>query len=365
MPFNSYKDIIEEGDLVLAYINRNHIKPIRVTKDEILNTRYGCFEHNEMIGMLYGEQMGGSRGYGYIYLLAFTPELWTVSLPHRTQIVYTHDSSYIIQRLNIVSGSRVIEAGTGSGSFSHAFSRTVGLEGKLFSYEFHEPRFIEAKAEFEDHGLDKNTLITHRDVCKDGFELHDIPQPFVKDSGIAADAIFLDLPSPWEAIPHLKAVASSTRRVGICCFSPCMEQVVKTVTALNENGWVDVEMVEVAGRRWEARKEMLKDVNDVIKRLKDIQARRNQGLELLKQSRASTPGEKREASNPESGEANPVKVQNTGMGFNPFGRGLRIKEGDEKFEWRDVTGIEPDVKTHTSYLTFAYLQPPPSARVSL
>ena len=34
---------------------------------------------------------------------------------------------------------------------------------------------------------------THRDVCATGFGLEDI-----------ADAIFLDLPSPWDALPYAK-----------------------------------------------------------------------------------------------------------------------------------------------------------------
>ena len=35
--------------------------------------------------------------------------------------------------------------------------------------------------------------VKHRDVCQNGFEL-----------GKIANAIFLDLPHPWEAIPHAK-----------------------------------------------------------------------------------------------------------------------------------------------------------------
>ena len=139
-----------------------------------------------------------------------------------------------MQRLGITEGSRVIEAGTGSGSFSHAFARTLGENGRLFSYEFHEPRYLEAKAEFESHGLAAcNTLLTHRDVCLDGFNISNIPPQFASEGGhVAADSIFLDLPSPWTAIPHLEEVVASDRRVGICCSSPCIEQAAKPVTAL-------------------------------------------------------------------------------------------------------------------------------------
>lgn len=49
-----------------------------------------------------------------------------------------------------------------------------------------------ARDEFMAHGFD-DTLVTvcQRDVCTDGFDV---------DSAVA-DAIFLDLPSPWLAIP--------------------------------------------------------------------------------------------------------------------------------------------------------------------
>ncbi|KAK6460860.1 translational repressor of GCN4 [Scheffersomyces coipomensis] len=356
MSFYQYKDYIEEGDIVLAFISRQAIKPITIKKGEQLNTRYGHFQHDKMIGMKYGEQMGGARGYGFIYLLHPTPELWSISLPHRTQIVYTPDSSYIIQRLNVTSGTRVIEAGTGSGSFTHAFARTTGLNGRVFSYEFHEPRYLEAKKEFEDHNLE-NTLITHRDVCHHGFEIETIPEHFSSNGSIEGDVVFLDLPSPWTAIPHLKKVISTTNRVGICCFSPCIEQVDKTIKSLQENGWINIEMTEVAGRRWEARKELVRDIKDVVKRLKDIQSRKGQGIENRRNVKVQA-GEKREFSEVDNDDdTDDQKFENLGKGYNPFGKGIRVKEGDENYEWRNVTKIESEIKTHTSYLTFAYYVP--------
>lgn len=355
MSFYSYKDIIEEGDLVLAFISRSDTKPIHVTKGEILNTRYGHFKHESMIGLRYGEQMEGANGYGFIHLLHPTPELWTLSLPHRTQIVYTHDAAYIMQRLNVVAGTRVIEAGTGSGSFTHSFARTVGKTGTVFSYEFHEPRYVEAKAEFEQHQL-VNTHITHRDVCNDGFDIESIPSQFqLANGGVDADVVFLDLPSPWTAIDHLDTVMNSQKTVGICCFSPCIEQVNKTIEALQNKGWINIELVEVAGKRWEARQEMVRDVSDVVRRLKDIHSRRGKGIEAHKKGvlDEAKAGEKRLAEEKE----HVTKVQNSGKGFNPFGRGERVKEGDEKYNWRNVTKVESEVKSHTSYLTFAVKVP--------
>ena len=352
MSFHHYKDIIEEGDLVLAFISRAAVKPITVTRGAVLNTRYGHYQHDNMIGLKYGEQMSGNKGYGFIHLLHPTPEIWTTSLSHRTQIVYTQDSSYIIQRLNVTSGTRVIEAGTGSASFSHSFARTIGTKGKLFTYEFHEPRFLEAKRELHEHGLE-NTLITHRDVCNNGFEIENIPTEFGPING---DVVFLDLPSPWTAIPHLDKVISKTSRVGICCFSPCIEQVEKAVKALQADGWINIEMVEVSGKRWEARKDMVRDISDVVKRLKDIQSRKNQGIENRRQVKVdSQSGEKRD--HDEVDEDDKPTSQNSEKGYNPFGKGTRIREGDDIYNWRDVTKVESEIKSHTSYLTFAHKIP--------
>lgn len=339
MPFTDRKKYIEEGDLVLVYVSRTIIKPIYVTKGEHFNTRFGSFPHDSMIGLEFGSQITTPKDRGFVYLLQPTPELWTMSLPHRTQIVYTPDSSYILQRLNVHPGSRVIEAGTGSGSFTHAFARTVNDEGKLFTFEFHEERYQKAKEEFEAHQLN-NIIITHRDVCKNGFEIDNVD--------LQADTIFLDLPSPWEAIPLLKKVTTNDKQIGICCFLPCFEQVVKAVEALQNEGWIDVELTDVSGRLWESHKAMKREVDDAVKRLRYVKERQREGLELIKAGKH--PRKENETKENETKEKD--------YGFNPFGRGKRILEGEDGFEWFDVSRLESEVKTHTSYLVFARKMPP-------
>lgn len=416
MSFQYRKTYIEEGDIVFAWISRSYTKPITVTKDGILNTRYGTFPYSSMIGKKYGEQIGSSTGHGFIYLLHPSPELWTLSLPHRTQILYTPDISYIQMKLNMKPGSRVIEAGTGSGSFTHSLSRVVAEKGKVYSFEFHEHRYQEALKEFTDHRLD-NVQLTHRDVCDVGFSIDDMKQR------MDVDAIFLDLPSTWTAITNLEVegILSKDKKVGICCFNPCIEQVSKTIDALKANGWNDIEMVEINFRKHESHLNMVRDVNDVIHRLKDIQGHKMKGLEKVRKvkealymkkaenSQSTTIEAKNEADKDlreENGlksgqdeeseiidndfkkideEFKTIMIKRFGgekgkrlidqlekeneqenakkrkadeskesASYNPFGKGQRISPGDPNYKWKGVSRDEAEVKSHTSFLTFAF-----------
>lgn len=189
---------------------------------------------------------------GYIHLLRPTPALWSLSLSHRTQIVYLPDISFIMNELRIRPGSRVIEAGTGSGSMSHSLAMTIDkscatpttqpqLEnknpGKLFTFEYHATRCAKAKDEFSAHGLlDRVVNLEHRNVCKDGFG----------DSPTRVDAVFLDLPAPWEAVPKVVKHLRDDISTRICCFSPCIEQVTRTVQALDANGFTRKPCVSIA-----------------------------------------------------------------------------------------------------------------------
>lgn len=73
------------------------------------------------------------------------------------------------------------------------------------------------------------------------------------------DAVFLDLPKPWDAISH----ASKVLRKGgkICCFSPCIEQVQKTCLELKKQNYLEVRSFECIGRNYDRKKNNYKSLS--------------------------------------------------------------------------------------------------------
>ncbi|KPV73002.1 uncharacterized protein RHOBADRAFT_5964, partial [Rhodotorula graminis WP1] len=242
-----------------------------VTRDKDIQSRYGYFRHNDFVGQPWGTKLASGNGRGFVYLLKPTPELWQ-ALPHRTQILYLPDIAFITSYLDIKPGSRLIEAGTGSGSFSHSLARTVGNEGKVHSFEYHEERFAKARDEFEEHKLDGVIEIKHQNVYKDGFELEDEVDSVVADPAVLA--VFLDLPAPWEALEHAKKAMRKDRQSRICCFSPCIEQVIRTCTALSALGFSSITMYETLTRTHDPVPLAAPTVDDAVERITAVERKK-------------------------------------------------------------------------------------------
>ena len=149
-----------------------------------------------------------------MHLLAPTPELWTLVLRHRTQILYVADISLVCMHLDLRPGSVVLESGTGSGSLTHGLARAVAPTGHVHTFEFHALRAEEARKEFAAHNLEKLITVALRNIEEKGFP---------EELAGKADGVFLDLPGPWKVVP---SAAQCLRPDGkFCAFSPCIEQV--------------------------------------------------------------------------------------------------------------------------------------------
>ena len=417
-------DIASARSLATLYLRRDlAVSVILQQKSEggdgydegvVTNTRFGSFPHSTLTDVPWGTQVRaskvdtGSRGRkpkgtkrkrepegadsplkaaasastGFAHLLPPTVESWCSSLPHRTQVVYTPDYSYILQRLRVRPGSVIIEAGAGSGSFTHAAARAVyGPNGKVFSFEFHEQRAQKLRAELRDHGLDRIVTVTHRDVYEDGFLVfeeaggagedpearggeedldagggldqeveagEDYPEAGGREADppvpvdVRASSIFLDLPAPWLALKHLTRAGplNSRQPIRICTFSPCIEQVQRTVQELREHGWLEIEMVEISAKRIEIRKDRPESQQENVKGVPPPATSVDEALDRLREL-------ERRAEIFHSDSAKATEPMTTSNG--------RSKTSAKPVEGPLVHRPEAELKIHTSYLVFAVL----------
>ena len=211
---------IAVGDLVIVYEDFKTLHAVRVQPPAIFSSRHGSFPHISMVGRQFGSRLEGVNGYaGFAYLLSPSPELWTSTLPHRTQILYIADIAMIVLQLELQPGSVCIEAGTGSGSLTHSLARAVGNEGHVHTFEFNAHRAELAAGEFAANGLTARVTSLHGDVCSPGWQYSNLTHESV-------DAAIFDLPQPWDAV---RKVAPYMRAGGrLCTFSPCIEQIART-----------------------------------------------------------------------------------------------------------------------------------------
>ncbi|KAF1774146.1 S-adenosyl-L-methionine-dependent methyltransferase [Phytophthora cactorum] len=200
--------LIQEGSLVILFETHNSLTYCYAQRDAIYQNRHGAFYHNDMIGQPFGSKIISRKknARGYLILLAPTPELWSRALRHRTQIVFTLDASAIMFAAALRSGSRVVSlarAAVRSLPASHAQWRlTATAEIARRSSSATDWRVI---------------TVDCRDACEKGF-------PVELEGSI--DMVFLDLPSPWNAVGH---AAKMLKQGGFfASYSPCIEQVQKT-----------------------------------------------------------------------------------------------------------------------------------------
>jgi tRNA (adenine57-N1/adenine58-N1)-methyltransferase len=237
----SATDVIQEGDSVVFYFSMTNIGIVpKITDDGTTHNACGFFYHSDMIGKPYGSKIHPrllSENPRPVHVLRVTPELFTLSIPHRTQIIYHADISMIMMGLDILPGSVVAEAGTGSASLSFSIAYTVAPSGRLHTFEIDSSRAEHNRKLRADVLPEGVVTVSERDVVAMGF-----PQE------LSVDAVFLDLPSPWLVITSAAKILKENGR--ICTFSPSVEQVTKNVEALKHCGFHEVRTVEVMLKPW-------------------------------------------------------------------------------------------------------------------
>jgi len=197
-----------------------------------LETRLGIILHDQIMSAGYGGRVLSHNG-SVFYVTKPTLEEYLRKIKRKTQIVFPKEAGYILLQLDIKPGARVIECGTGSGGMTTVFANFVGDEGRVYSYDVRE-EFVElAKRNCRRWKVEHRVSFNVRHISE-GFDESDV------------DAVFLDIPDPWNYLPQVRRAIALGRRMG--ALLPTFNQIERFLRSLEENAFVDVEVLEILHR---------------------------------------------------------------------------------------------------------------------
>lgn len=234
-----------QGELVQLVSPKGKRYLIRVGAPQFKD---GLHTHDGMIPMenIEKAQFGGqlTTHMGKVYRL-LKPTLYDLvkGVKRQTQIIYPKEIGYICMKLGVGPGVRVIEAGSGSGSLTVALSWFCGPTGQVYTYE-QRPEFLKlCRRNLDWAGVGENVQQINRDIAE-GFEQND------------ADALFLDVRTPWEYLDQVAKAVSPGAPLGF--LLPTTGQVSQLLEGLEEGPFAGVEVLEILIRRWKTNAQRLR-----------------------------------------------------------------------------------------------------------
>jgi len=241
-------DVITEDAPVLVYRDRRRRWLVRPRDTPKLHTHLGILDVSSLVGKQYGVTVTTTLG-DELTILKPTIEDLVMKIARKTQVIYPKDLGLMVVKLGVHAGSRVIETGTGSGATTALMAYLVQPGGMVYTYDLN-PEFQEvAKKNIEKLGLSKCVTFRVSD-SRLGFE----------EKGM--DAGVLDVGDPWEVVSAMRT--SLKPSAPMAAITPTTNQAERLVAKMKEEGFVNVETVEILLRHLEARVGMTRPSNIMV-----------------------------------------------------------------------------------------------------
>ena len=239
---------VKDGDLVELASTQTRFFIIRVSAGQELQTHRGVISHDDLIGKSWGSEVHSHKGNPFFVLQPGIADIIS-STKRNTQILYPKDIGYILLRLNILPGSVVAEAGSGSGSLTQMLAAMVGETGHVHSFEVRPEMIQLARKNITRLNLQNRVTFYNQDI-QAGFGINNL------------SAIFLDLPNPYD---YLEQVGESLVPGGFFgTLLPTANQVEKLLISLRRYQFVFVDVCEILLRFYQAESEKFRPVDRMV-----------------------------------------------------------------------------------------------------
>ena len=225
-----------EGEDILLISPKGEEHLITLTAGKAFGTHKGNLPHDDLIGKEDGGRVWTAMGSEY---RAFRPTYmqFIMNQKRHAQIIYPKDTGTILMWADVFPGATVLEAGIGWGALTIKLLEAVGPAGKVVSYEIRE--------DFAESGA--STVRRYLGACENHeVKLRDI---YLGIDEREVDRIILDLPEPWQAVPHAREALAPGGIV--LSYLPSTIQVKQLCDRyLEEGGFAEPETFEVILRPW-------------------------------------------------------------------------------------------------------------------
>lgn len=228
--------------------DRKKFKKVFDLNNESIQLPSGYIKSDELRNMEKGSvfELNGKE---YLLLGCDLEDYVMKKLTRKTQIIYPKEAGYILLKMDIFPGKFVGEAGTGSGALTSIFSRAVGKEGKVYTFE---------KREDFEKTISKNLSGSR---VFDNVEQKTVTlEEAMLD--VELDAFFLDLREPWTVIDSVYNLLKPSGNLGI--FIPTTNQVEDTLKVLEKERFYLDEVTEIMLRNYKTNPHRLRPEDTMI-----------------------------------------------------------------------------------------------------
>ncbi|MFX1387711.1 MAG: tRNA (adenine-N1)-methyltransferase [Promethearchaeota archaeon] len=230
--------IVKENDLIFLILDEKRRWLVQAKSGDTFHTHKGILEFNDIIGKKFGSVVFSrpfeTQGYKF-YILKPLPSDYILHMSRKTQIIYPKDAGLILIYSGIGPGSVVIEAGCGSGALTCILGNLIRPNGHIYSYDINEKSLKRAKLNIAKVQLEDVITIQYGDILNDVLHHENV------------DAVILDIATPWNAIEKVKDYLRYSGT--IVSFSPTIEQVKKTVSAMKNHSFIEINTYELIKRK--------------------------------------------------------------------------------------------------------------------